>query len=64
MGAAAAHEGAKWERRQHMRKQNGSGGSIRGSKLGAAAAQGGAKEGAKWERRNHMREQNGSGGST
>jgi hypothetical protein len=32
MGAAAAHEGAKWERRQHMRKQNGSGGSTRGSR--------------------------------
>jgi hypothetical protein len=74
-GAAAAQEGAKWERRQHKRAQNGSGGSARGSKrgsggstrwskMGAAAAQ----EGAKWERRQHKREQKreqiGSGGST
>jgi hypothetical protein len=64
MGAVAAvQEGAKWERRQRKREQNGSGGSARGSKLGAAAAQEGAKEGAKWERRQHKREQNGRGGS-
>jgi hypothetical protein len=44
--AAAAQEGANWERRQRKREQNGSGGSARGSKLGAAAAQDGAKEGA------------------
>jgi hypothetical protein len=55
MGAAAAKEGAKWERRQRKREQNGSGGSARGSKLGAAAAQ----EGAKWERRQRKREQKG-----
>jgi ribosomal protein L44E len=59
MGAAAAQEGAKWERRQPKREQNGSGGSTRGSKMGAAAAQ----EGAKWERRQRKREQIGSGGS-
>jgi hypothetical protein len=43
----------KWERRQRKREQNGSGGSTRGSKMGAAAAQ----EGAKWERRQPKREQ-------
>jgi hypothetical protein len=72
MGAAAAQEGAKWERRRHKREQkreqHGSGGRARGSKrgsnMGAAAAQEGAKEGATWERRQHKREQNGSGGST
>jgi hypothetical protein len=63
MGAAAAQDGAKWERRQHQRElkrerrqhkmeQNGSGGSTRWSKMGAAAAQ----KGAKWERRQHKRE--------
>jgi hypothetical protein len=58
LGAAAAQEGAKWERRQRereqkreqKREQNGSGdsarGSKRGSKMGAVAAQEGAKAGA------------------
>jgi hypothetical protein len=47
-----------------QREQNGSGGSIRGSNMGAAAAQEGAKEGAKWVRRQPKREQNGCGGGS
>jgi hypothetical protein len=57
MGAAAAQEGAKWERRQHKREQkrqrrqhkreqNGSGGSTRGSKRGSGGSTRGSKMGA------------------
>jgi hypothetical protein len=37
MGAAAAQEGAKWERWQHKREYNGSGGSARGTYRGSCS---------------------------
>jgi hypothetical protein len=48
-----AGDAQKRERRQRKREQIGSGGSTRGSTLGAAAAQ----EGANWERRQRKKAQ-------